>query len=496
MPAPDADLWPLALLVDAVQRQAPGGVEALGVQWQRELDKLARRWRPEVSAKQQLIAEDMIKAAVDADNLDSLASLTVPAYGQTLLLDAMKAMAGAGAASVVAEAEAQGVPLELPAVASATLADWARITTERLAGSFAAGVRRVALQFFRPGVKASVVVAAVRDDQAQQGDHALRAVLGGALTRAQNEGRLDAYAATPAGWTLRQYADETLDINTCGPCRKINGTELPTPEAAALAYGGAGYIHCEGGERCRGTMIGVWTESGRGRRTADLWPLGDVLARTYKRDRRGRFGSGGGEGVGVPHVGGMKSDDAIHASFEYHDHATGMSVSVPTIREGAGGQRYVDIEIRNAGGDLVGSGTRTISADGLSVNHSSLGLSKTVQGQGLATRFNAHAETTYRANGVQKITLSAAHVGRYAWARAGYDFQRPTERTEVGWKVNVIAKNYDHATQAKIKALTSDPHWTPLELSAVGWTKGAKTWPGKEIMQHEDFPIWDGVKTL
>lgn len=504
MPRPDAALWPLGRLVASVQAQSDGGLVALGRKWERSVDALTKRWGGEVSPQQLASAEQQIMHAVHTENLDALVNLAVPAFGEAALLDAMREMAAAGAASVVAEAKRQGVQLELPPpMASLRLADWARATARRVADAFAGGLGREALRLFRPGTPAEDVAAGVRAYADGLTDRGVRDALGGELTRAQNLGRLQTYAQpAPAGWTLRMFADETLDENTCKPCREVNGIALPTPEAAALAYGGAGYIHCLGGQRCRGTMIGVWAESGRG--GADLWPLAAVLARTYERGKDGKFAptpdkpkeSGGRHRAPEPSPGGMKSDEAIHAAFNYHDHQTGMSVSVPTIREGAGGQRYVDIEIRNAGGDLVGGGTRTVSADGLSINHSSLALHRSVQGQGLATRFNAHAETTYRANGVQKITLSAAHVGRYAWARAGYDFQRPAERTEVGWKANVIAKNYDHATQAKVKALTSDPNWTPLELSAVGWTKGAKTWPGKEIMQHEDFPIWDGVKTL
>ena len=38
-----------------------------------------------------------------------------------------------------------------------------------------------------------------------------------------------------------------------------SGEVLPDADAAGLAYGGAGYLFCEGRERCRGTVRGVWT---------------------------------------------------------------------------------------------------------------------------------------------------------------------------------------------------------------------------------------------
>jgi hypothetical protein len=90
-------------------------------------------------------------------------------------------------------------------------------------------------------------------------DRPLRDTIGGVLTRAQNLGRLAVFGQPHPRWTLELVADETLDSNTCKPCNRIHGTVLPSLDAARLAYGGAGYLFCEGGERCRGTVVGLWT---------------------------------------------------------------------------------------------------------------------------------------------------------------------------------------------------------------------------------------------
>lgn len=56
------------------------------------------------------------------------------------------------------------------------------------------------------------------------------------------------------------YASELLDGNTCGPCSFVDGTSYPNLGAARLDYPAGNYIRCEGGARCRGTLVFVWAE--------------------------------------------------------------------------------------------------------------------------------------------------------------------------------------------------------------------------------------------
>lgn len=52
------------------------------------------------------------------------------------------------------------------------------------------------------------------------------------------------------------YASELLDSATCGPCADIDGTQYETMEAALADYPGfGGYKNCDGGDRCRGTVV-------------------------------------------------------------------------------------------------------------------------------------------------------------------------------------------------------------------------------------------------
>jgi hypothetical protein len=84
---------------------------------------------------------------------------------------------------------------------------------------------------------------------------------GGALHGTLNASRLLTFSSAPVG---SLYASELNDANTCEPCRHVNGRFLGTTEQLDQvarsypqgAYGG--YIHCQGGPRCRGTIFGVW----------------------------------------------------------------------------------------------------------------------------------------------------------------------------------------------------------------------------------------------
>jgi hypothetical protein len=151
----------------------------------------------------------------------------------------------------------------------------------------------------------------------------------------------------------------------------------------------------------------------------------------------------------------------------------------------------------DASGKQIGQACRTVHpASQARVNHNFLVLNEGHRGQGFATRFNAHAEDTYRANGIKAITLDAdIDVGGYAWARAGYDFRNNRTRSStVAWAyVESIKRHHPSSAISRFRELHNNGNATPLDLAMVGHTPGASTWPGKEIMLDSD---WQGVKTL
>jgi hypothetical protein len=59
------------------------------------------------------------------------------------------------------------------------------------------------------------------------------------------------------------HSSELLDRQTCGPCATVDGRTYDSMASALEDYPAAGgYIGCQGGARCRGTLVFVWpTES-------------------------------------------------------------------------------------------------------------------------------------------------------------------------------------------------------------------------------------------
>jgi hypothetical protein len=231
--------------------------------WQAALDRLIERWGPLLSDWQDdLVAQ--VKRAIGDGDLVALAALGITAGAQTsaadLVADVMVELGADAADQVVKEAKAQDVTLDPVAPAHHEVSQVAKTIVAILAAEMALGTGAEALRVHGPGATPASVADALAGYFADLTDARPRQLLGGALTGAQNAGRIGTFANAPEGAI---YASEQLDGNTCGPCRKINGRWLGNVSDMAMitktypggAYGG--YVDCEGRSRCRGTVFGV-----------------------------------------------------------------------------------------------------------------------------------------------------------------------------------------------------------------------------------------------
>lgn len=114
------------------------------------------------------------------------------------------------------------------------------------------------------GQRLAEVLLHMREAMEELGEAPVKAALGGALTGAQNEGRLT--AAVNADVPGEVYACEVNDANTCPACADIDERYLgSTDEMDRVRQhypggGFGGYVGCSGRERCRGTIRFVWPE--------------------------------------------------------------------------------------------------------------------------------------------------------------------------------------------------------------------------------------------
>lgn len=219
------------------------------------LAQLLEDWEP-VSAEQRDALIEQIRQAVADEDAAALAAVTAPTEAAAAVLTAaLVAMHAAAAEQMAAEAAEQGVEVAPPPPDEEALGGVAVAVVGLLAAGLAGAAAAEALRLFTPGVDAGDVAAAVREFLEGLSDRALRDHLGGALHRAQNGGRFAVLEAAPEGVYI---ASEEMDSGTCGPCRAIDGTVFSSLGAAREAYGAGGYRACEGGIRCRGTVVGLW----------------------------------------------------------------------------------------------------------------------------------------------------------------------------------------------------------------------------------------------
>lgn len=108
-------------------------------------------------------------------------------------------------------------------------------------------------------VDAATMRASIRDNIAAGSDATLRNEVRPEVHKAAGLGRSQAAAELPQ--PERIYASELMDGNTCGPCSIVDGREYATLADARLDYPAGRYVRCEGGDRCRGTLVFVWPEA-------------------------------------------------------------------------------------------------------------------------------------------------------------------------------------------------------------------------------------------
>lgn len=195
-------------------------------------------------------------AGGDRTRLAELKVATDTAIG--VVQDAMLRAGETGANAVVREAADQDVDLSPVIPARDDYAAEAELTVSLLARGLETSAAREAQRIAGPELDADAVADGVREHLQSLTDAEPKKALGGALHGAVNAGRFATFAAGPLG---SLYATEVMDASTCSACAEIDGRFIcNTDDLSALykLYPLTGYVDCEGGIRCRGSVTGVW----------------------------------------------------------------------------------------------------------------------------------------------------------------------------------------------------------------------------------------------
>lgn len=235
------------------------------------LDALIADWDTRVLPGQIADIVGQVQKAIDADDPAALSGLRVDADTAVRTLRTALADTADGAArQMAAEAADQGVTVDVPMVDAGLRAHLGLVlnfggelvsiavgVAGLIASDLAASAGREALRLYTPGADGSSIAAAVGNFLRGLKNRALVDQLGGALHRAINVGRIATLRKAP---TAIYLSSEVMDGATCPPCRAIDGTVFANLDAAETAYGAGPYRNCQGGIRCRGTVVAIWED--------------------------------------------------------------------------------------------------------------------------------------------------------------------------------------------------------------------------------------------
>jgi len=224
--------------------------------WQQQRDQLVKAVR--LPQKRQI--SDLHDQIVEAGNdLKKLNAIQAEPALENLLHTHMSNMAVLGAHDAVHEASRQGKTISLPDLTALSKSQQTRaqVMDQYLADTLSSSARSSAIRYAGGSLSGADIADKVSDDLTNLSQSFLSDQLGGALTAAQNAGRR---AVMSEGDPTSVYSSELLDSNTCDACVSIDGTAYETIDDAESDYPSGGYTDCEGGPRCRGTLIAVYGE--------------------------------------------------------------------------------------------------------------------------------------------------------------------------------------------------------------------------------------------
>ena len=182
--------------------------------------------------------------------------------------------------------------------------------------------------------------------------------------------------------------------------------------------------------------------------------------------------------------------------------------------------RYYDPDLPEQPGIVM---TRTINSP-TSMYHGGMAMRNEYLTQGHANKLNTYMEDAYRESMIEIIQLdSDSETGPYGHALQGYDFDTtpPTPQTRLtepfstqqfitaartamtklygsDWRTNPEATRQYESFEETLTRMTLDPSTRPIPLdyATLGYTQGATTWLGKEMLTGPHAPKYRAIKRL
>ena len=296
-PTEPSQAAPAAVLRPAIHAAASPNLQAVDKQWRQATDRAVEAYVRDILPGQQRALAERVRVAIEGNDLGALGQLTVPHDAAAAqLAEAARVYGLTAAVQAAHEITALGVHgAQATPVDADRARDIANVCAMLLAADLASSAAHRALQLAAPTNKAGTIRAdaggvaqAVLDFLKSLTPARVVQAVGGLMSAVQNRSRLLTFRTSPQA--LELVASEELDRNTCGPCADVNGTVLglsTDPNILAEtsdAYPNGGYKDCQGGARCRGTIVAqtVTVPSARAPRVG-IRATDDAAARVFEQ---------------------------------------------------------------------------------------------------------------------------------------------------------------------------------------------------------------------
>ncbi|WP_431728592.1 phage portal protein family protein [Verrucosispora sp. TAA-831] len=234
-------------------------VQAMDDAYQQAVTGMTQAWQQQSGPLIAALAT-AVAAAAAGGALGNLTSVAIPGTATAplvrLVADGMLSLARQAAEQAAAEVVSiRRVRTTLPTALQARIRATAAAVTDLIVAGYRSAAARVALTQSAAVTSAEqvrqAVSAALADLSMAKESGLVAGNLAGAANVAQGLGRERVFRELPDGVTW--VANETLDRNTCGACRRADGTRYRSLDDALADYPTVlGYRACDGRWRCRG----------------------------------------------------------------------------------------------------------------------------------------------------------------------------------------------------------------------------------------------------
>jgi SPP1 gp7 family putative phage head morphogenesis protein len=183
---------------------------------------------------------------------------------------------------------------------------------------------------------------------------------------------------------------------------------------------------------------------------------------------------------------------------------SGMTAKIEELNPNGDGGPMISVAYYDADRNRVGRVTREFRPNG-EINHTAFIVNESAQRAGLSATINGQALLRYQKWGVQEVTLDATWVGRYAWAKAGFEIDKSDHanvlRAADAFIDEKVPADRRAAYKARVRELIEEPWrlaaWSDgndydVFFDAGGAQQTGAYALGKALLLDHRMPTWSG----